>query len=174
MLFLLMTGCLKPAEIPRAEVATPVTVAAVLEYLDSDAVEPWPDEVEAKVTELLAARNLPPTLLDDAVISSWSELRGSRQRLEQLSAGGSGDAALLLLLEAHAEFYSQLNGQYRWTVDVRASLAPTGDLDATAVEEFEVPVFLFQYNEREREALAAAAPGIERELSAMVDRFLGL
>lgn len=171
MMGLSATGCLKPAELPRAEAATPVSVAAVLEYLDTDAVEPWPEEVEARVAEALSARNLPPTVLEDAAIGGWSELRGSRQRMEQIP---SDDAALVLLLESHVEYYSQISGQFRWTVDVRATLAPADDLDAVQVEEFQVPVFLYYYNEREREALEAAAPNIEREVGAMVDRFLGL
>ena len=171
MLMLTLVGCLKPAPVPRVDVATPVAVAAVLEYLDTDAVEPWPDALEAAIAEVLSARNLPPIAVDDTLIESWSALRGSRQRLEAMPADG---AELLLLLETHAEFYSQLSGQFRWTVAVRASIAPSDDRGAATVAEFEVPVFLFQYNEREREALEAAAPNIEREVGALVERFLGI
>ncbi len=170
---LLTLGCIKPAEIPRAAAPTAVAVAAVMEYLDSEKVEAAPEAMSETVSELLAARNLPPTLLDaGAVGADWSTVRNSAQRLGQLPAA-AGDAELVLLVESHAEYYSQLSGQYRWTVDVRASLAPVDDLGAAIVEEFEIPVFLFNYNQREREALEAAAPVLERKLGAMLDQVVG-
>ena len=59
-------------------------------------------------------------------------------------------------------------------MSVRATVASASALDGAISEEFEVPVFLFHYNEREREALEAATPNIERKVGALVEQFLGL
>jgi len=169
MLTSTLSGCLKQAQIPQAAAPTPVAVGAVMEYLDAETVEAVPDALSSAVGDALTARNLPPTLVDAA---SWSDARNSQLRLQQL--GEASDAELLLLLETHAEFFSQLSGQFRWTVSVRATVATSVDLEGAVVEEFEVPVFLFNYNEREREALEAATPTIERKVGGLVEQFLGL
>ena len=166
---MMMTGCLKQAEIPKAAEPTPIAVGAVMEYLDVDTVEAVPDTLSSAVSDALTARNLPPTVVDAA---GWSDARNSQLRLQQLA--GATDAGVVLLLETHVEFFSQLSGQFRWTVNVRATVATVTDLDSAVSEEFEVPVFLFHYNEREREALEAAIPNIERKVGALVEQFLGL
>ena len=166
---LMMTGCLKQAAIPRAAEPTPIAMGAVMEYLDEDTVEAVPEGLSAAISDALIARNLPPTLVDAA---GWSDARNSQLRLQQLA--GASDAGVVLLLETYVEFFSQLSGQFRWTVKVRATVANTNDLDSAVSEEFEVPVFLFHYNEREREALEAAVPNIERKVGALVEQFLGI
>lgn len=168
LLLLNSTACLKQAAPPQAATAAPITVGAVMSYLDVDTIEPAPPAVGEAASRALTERNLPPTVADT---SGWTESRNSRTWLEQLD---TNDSELLLLLETHAEFYSQLNGQYRWTVDVKATLASADDLDSAMVEEFEVPVFLFLYNEREREAVEAASLTIERKVGGMVEQYLGL
>ena len=66
-------------------------------------------------------------------------------------------------------FFSQLSGQYRWTVDTRIVLAAASEPDKQTVSEVQVPVFLPFHHQRESEALVAAIPVIEREMAAMLD-----
>ncbi|MCB9766526.1 MAG: hypothetical protein H6739_42520, partial [Alphaproteobacteria bacterium] len=83
-----------------------------------------------------------------------------------------GDAELLVLVETQVEFYSQMNGRFRWTVSVDLSVAPRDDLAQTVSASFTVPVFLQFHHEQEPEALAQAAPVIERQLGYLLDEVL--
>jgi hypothetical protein len=76
----------------------------------------------------------------------------------------------VVLVEAVARFSTELQGRWRWTVDVVATLDAPGDADVGVA--FAVPVFLTRYQDREGEALVAAVPGIERRLGRAVDVWL--
>ena len=173
LMTLLVTACVKPAPPPQAAAPTTTAIATVVEYMDSTQVAGVPEAFSRSVGDVLAARNLPPRVVPTSQYAEgWARVRSSRHRLEEL-AGMAGDAELLLLVEAHAEYYSQLNGQYRWVVRVNATLSPAGDLDAAQSVAFDVPVFLFFYHEKDLAALESAIPVIERRVAAMVDDYLG-
>jgi hypothetical protein len=75
-----------------------------------------------------------------------------------------------LSVESSARFSSQINGRYRWTVAVTATLTPTGE--PPLIRTFTVPVHLVYYHDKEREALAEAAPLIARQVGDLLDAWV--
>ena len=164
---LLAGGCLPRAAPIQAPTPTPVIVAAVRDNLDSREVSAIPPELAARLTEQLSARQLQPELLSlSSVGEPFSRKRTSSGRLDLLDERGD----LLLLVEAEAQFISQLGGRMRWRVDVRLSL-DDDDMEPI-VSEFSVPVFLLFLHQGPDDALLDAAPIIERNLSHLLDGYL--
>ncbi len=87
--------------------------------------------------------------------------------------GERAAVGLVVLVETRARFYSQIEGRYRWVVDVRAGVAQASDPAVAVVEVFEVPVFLQFEHESEADAVAAAEPVIRRHLARLLRRHLG-
>lgn len=174
LLTLLLAAC-GPKRPPPAAAAnpTPAAVAGVVDRADERAVDPLPKELVARLDAVLQERNLPPhAIADAAVTQAFAGRRTTPQRLAWLAERADG-APLLLLVETEVAFYSQLEGRYRWTVEVHLTIASTSDPGASVTRSFEVPVFLQFHHEREPEALDAAAPVIERRLASLVDAWLG-
>jgi hypothetical protein len=167
-------GCLpKSGEALRAPSPTATSVATVLDYPDKRDVGDVPSELQASIAAVAAAHDLPATIVPGASIAAtFSQTRSTGRRLAEL-AKVAPEASLLLLVEAAPEFYSQLNGRYRWTVNVQVTLAPRAHIEEALTSEFKVPVFLQFYHEKEPEALKAAIPIIERHLSYLLDEYVG-
>ena len=87
--------------------------------------------------------------------------------------GDQVDVGLVVLVETRARFFSQLEGRYRWVVDVRAGVAQASEPGLGVVEVFEVPVFLQFEHENEADAVAAAEPVIRRHITALLRAHLG-
>jgi hypothetical protein len=173
VLGLLLCGCL--ARRPPVQAAHPATVAvaACMGVLTDPAVQPVPAEIDAAVLGLLAARNLrAQPLAPAAFLEPFAARRTTPHRLA-LVAEQAGGAELILLVETTVAFYSEMNGRYRWTVEVDATVSPRDDLSQAFSAHFQVPVFLEHYREREPEALRTAAPLVERRLGALLDAWLG-
>lgn len=154
---LLLGGCIKAEPVVAAAEAVPVAVGSVVASVDGPTVAA-PEAVIRALTEQLALRNLPPTVID--VVGGPT----TTARLGLLA----GTAPVALLVESTARFSSQINGRYRWTIDVVATLAPS-DRAATRVERFTVAVALVYSHEREEAALAEAAPQIARRVGILLD-----
>jgi hypothetical protein len=141
--------------------------------VDSRQVVAAPGALSQSIVETLEARNLPVSLLPaELYVDAFSTQRTTAHRLRHLAELPS-TPELLVLLEATPRFDSQLNGRYRWVVDITLSVAPAQDLDRAQVERFDVPVFLGFHHQRESEALAAAAPVVQRHLGRLLDGYLG-
>ncbi|MFH1463282.1 MAG: hypothetical protein ABIO70_02745 [Pseudomonadota bacterium] len=170
---LMLAGCIsKHAPIQAAHPAT-VAVAASLAVLDDTAIQPVPDGLSSVIGGLLAARNLTARPLDPAsYVAPFATRRTSQHRLTLVAEQAQG-AEFLLLVETTVAFYSQMNGRFRWTVEVEATISPSGDLTQAFSAHFQVPVFLDHVHEKEVEALTAATPMIERRLGALLDAYLG-
>lgn len=167
-----LAGCLARQPIVQAPQPVPVAVATVLGGVESKDLLDVPDDFDQRIDAVVSARNLVPRPVEHASFDvAFSDRRSTAHRLSWLDSA-SGDAGLLLLVEAEARYFSQLNGQYRWTVEVHASLAPAHRLESATTADFEVPVFLQFHHERETEALSAAAPVIERRVGALLDEYL--
>lgn len=153
---------------------TPMDVAFVgaLEPLDDPTVQALPDSVQERLVEQLQARNLRPVAVD---ASTWegafTKGRTTRFRVAHVALGTQ--APLVLVVETFARYGSQLNGRYRWTVQVTASLAPADKPEDAVTSEFSVPVFLQYHHEQEAAAVDAAAPVIERQVGHLLDQVLG-
>jgi hypothetical protein len=148
----LLASCL-PKTAPRANLAGPAVLSVVAPEADPGAQAALTSVLEGK----LSARG--------AQVSTSSE---AAPRFEDLAEGVPADA-LVVQVATRIHFFSQLSGQYRWTVDTRIVLAAAAEPDNQTVSEVRVPVFLPFHHQRESEALVAAIPVIERELAAMLD-----
>ena len=75
----------------------------------------------------------------------------------------------VLIMESKAEFYAQVNGRFRWEVDVKIDI-----FDGTEhiSEELTIPVFHQFHHERQAEALEAALPTLERKLHTLLNKQL--
>ncbi|MBS1152529.1 MAG: glucosyl hydrolase family protein [Myxococcaceae bacterium] len=162
-LLLLLTGCLKTVPQQKAATLTPLTVGWALEGDHSAELVPAPEKLKAQVSEALIVRNL---ALTDA--GALSGVRFTAQRLEALRA--ADPAGWVLLIEARATFFSQLEGRFRWTVSVKltASSKP-GEL---VEDTFSVPALLQFEHEREPQALAAVAGSIAQRAGTLLDGLL--
>ncbi len=167
VLSLLLLGCLKQPAAVQAPEPQPVAVSALLVSVDDGLTAPASDEVLARLSGVIQARNLTPRVIDAAPLAG----RPAQLRLDALSEAAP-DAPLRLLVEASARFFSQMNGQYRWTVEVHLELVPAGQPERALTDRFEVPVFLQFDHEGEPEALLGALPVVERRLGALLDSHL--
>ena len=75
----------------------------------------------------------------------------------------------VLVLESRAEFYAQVNGRFRWEVDVKIDIFDGTDHIS---EELTIPVFHQFHHERQAEALEAALPTLERKVHSLLDKQL--
>jgi len=167
-----LAACIPQRPPVQAPAGHAVAVALLMEQADTGSVAGVPETVRAEIASALGARNLGVSPVElGRFAEAFAIQRLTERRLRYLaSLDVPGD--LLLLVEAHPRFYSQLTGRYRWTVQVRASLARRDAVGDALTTERTLPVFLDYAHEREAEALAAAGPNIAREVGAMVDDFV--
>lgn len=173
LLALLATGCLVKGQVGvSAPPGTEADVAVVYSPLSSEPPQAAPEALDLSVRRTLTARGL---TVNDLDATRWSEAfekrRSPIQRLSVLAE--AGDARVVCVVDTEARFYSQLNGLFRWVVDVDVAVGLSdAPVDATTVH-FSVPVFLRFQHEREAEAIASAVPVIERRVDRVVGEFLG-
>ena len=161
-------ACIKhPAAVTAAEPA-PVALGAVLTGVDDGATTAADAPTLERLSAVVSARGLSPKAASGEVLATkpTSALRVG------LLAEGASPGELLVLVETSARFFSQMNGRFRWTLEVRLTLAPASEPDRAVVDTFEVPVFLQFSHEGEAEALREGLPVIERRLGALLDSYL--
>lgn len=166
LLLVFLMGCLPKNVAVQAAAPSDVALAAVLTEAGGAEVSAVSEAVARGLADVLRARNLNARPAPEAA-AAFSSRRTTVQRLAWLDA--AEDTPMLVLVEAEARFFSQLGGQYRWTVTVSASVQSAGGV---TTDSFEVPVFLSYDHEAEPEALDAALPVIERRLGALLDNTL--
>jgi len=167
---LLWSGCLKTQPTRRLQQETPIAVAIV--HDKGNVLASVPTALETSVRDVLVERNLVPRAIAQPSFEAvFQRKRASRDRFESVSALAA-DASLTLLVETRAQYYSQLNGRYRWTVYVKLSMAKAGETTAGNTASFTVPVLLTFDHQREKEALANAATAIANKLGKEIDDFI--
>jgi hypothetical protein len=164
MLMLTLTACLRPVPVAQAPERTEVELAAVLDSFDDSTVAAPPEALSEVLSPELERRNLVPVSADPALITSFAQIRATDARRAALSK----ETAPVLLVECAPRFSAQVNGRYRWSVEVDLSL---GELPTRS---FVVPVHLLYAHEDEDEAAAEAAPMVARELGRLLDDWLAL
>ena len=173
-IFLLLAGCMAAKHQPvQAPGNLAVSSAACMASLDSTEVQAVPAALEAAMAGLLEERNLlAKPVPASSFLGPFATKRTPQHRLA-LIADVSTDTDLLFLVDTNVAYYSQMNGRYRWTVEVDATISPRSDLSEAFTAQFQVPVFLEHYHEKEAAALEAAVPLLERRLGALLDAYLG-
>ncbi len=170
LLLLGLAACLKSQPVQRLETTQPVAVVVVHDYGSKLGVVP--EALQSNIQSTLSARNLVMQAVPRSQYESeFAAKRTTRDRMRSLSGFG-GNFPLELLVETRAEYFSQLNGRYRWTVYVKFSMAKRGDSAQANVSSFSFPVMLSFDHQRETEALSYAAGSIARKLGQELDDFL--
>lgn len=165
-LLLALSACLPKVPLQRLPTKTPVTVAYVVDPQHLGDVASAPDAVKQAVAQVLAERNLEPA---EVPLAALGGQRLTDARLDALLQA-PGDAPLVVLVEARAQFFSQLDGRYRWEVGLTLSAARRGG--AKAQEKVELPVVLQFDHEREAAAVSAAADEVAARLGTLLDGLL--
>ncbi len=172
LLCCLLVACVSKHQPVQAPSSATVAVAASMSVLDSTEVSGVPDSLAGGIVGLCAERNLQPSAMQPGSFTeAFVSKRTTQHRLAHVAE--STDAELLLLVETTVAYYSQMNGRYRWTIEVDATVSPRDDLSQAFSAHFQVPVFLEHYHEKEAAALDAGIPLLERRLGALLDAYLG-
>ena len=172
-LFLLLSGCIPKHQAVQAPGNLAVSVAASMAMLDSPQITGVPEDLATGLMELCTERNLQPKAVPPASFAEAFASKRTTQHRLALIADVSTDTDLLMLVETTVAYYSQMNGRYRWTIQVDATISPRNDLSQAFSANFQVPVFLEHYHEKEAAALEAGIPLLERRLGALLDAYLG-
>jgi predicted secreted protein len=169
---LFLAGCVSSSAPVAAPPGSRVALAFVVDDPDHREIADAPPPVHRDIGEVFVARGI---AVDEApfdrVQASFRTRRRSEHRLEALAQ--TSQANIVCLVELMPRFFSQLAGRYRWTVQVRATIAERGALDDAIVEDYELPVFLEYTHENETDALERVAPSLARSLRSLVDDFVG-
>ena len=169
----LLAGCLPKTAAVSAPPGATAAVAVVQSPMDSRSVVDAPELLVDTVRDRLDTRGLSPTVLGaDDYADAFERRRSTTHRLSHLSDEVDGER-FVALVETNARYFSQLNGRFRWEVDVVVSLAPDGAPAEATIDDFTVPVFLLFMHQGEREAVEAAASDIDRHLDRAISEFLG-
>lgn len=163
----LLASCVTRTPPVKLPSPTPVAVAYVLDFGDTRPPVLPAEELRARVGAALGERNLTVT---EVPPSGWERTRDTPRRLEQVAAL-AGTAAHVLLVETRVQFYSQLSGQWRWTVTTRATLGRRDALKDAVSVDLEYPALLYYHHEREQEALAAVAKVVAYRVGVLADTF---
>ncbi len=163
---------LKPAV--QAPEGTSVALAAVVDAAEGCCeTAAFPAAAAARVAAPLSSRRLEVRTVtgDGSLLEAFATKRSSGARLAAL-AKQAGDAEWIALVEAKAEFYSVLNGRYRWIVTATGGIAPRDRVDQVRGFGIDIPVFLDFDHEKEEQAVEAAAARIATEIGRVADDLL--
>ena len=150
-------------QVPPKKATSPISiqVLAVQDNVLSRNSSKVPPALLQTLKSELSLANIQPNIVE--LPSSFQSIRQTEQRLEQLSAP-------VLLIETQAEFFSQLEGRFRWTVSCKLTLM--ADDKGVLVREFNTPVFHQFHHEREAEAILAAEEVIRQQLRGLIEDYL--
>jgi len=162
LIFSIFLSCLKQTELSKAASAVELSTIAVIDDLQAQQSIPLPKELQESINKTLSSRNINSSLLP--IPTSFQEQRLSEQRLKTIERYPT------LLIETKALFYSQLNGRFRWEVQLHLTLAHSAD--QRLQRQRTIPVFHQFHHQREEEALLAAETTILREMNLLIDDYL--
>jgi glycosidase len=170
---LMLSGCLKQAKtVTRVLTPVPVDLAWVVDLEEASVPADPPAALQEAGSEMLAARNLQPTLHD---AEDWAATFG-RQRASSLRMAWldqqAPEGGLLALVELRPYYDNTSQGRYRWIVAVRATVAPANAPERELDVQFEVPVFLRFIHQGADQAMAEARLDIVRRLARLIDGVL--
>ncbi len=139
-----------------------VYIVSSLDKLDTRESNPIPASMQEKIVSAMKKRGVQAKSLQ--FVQSYADRRNSEQRIKLF------DERPLLLVETQAQFFSQLEGRFRWTVDVQFHLIAVDG--TTYMRKFSIPVFHQFHHQREQESLEAAEGQIVRKLEGLLDDYV--
>ena len=153
VLISLLIACLKPQTVVQSSQPVELPSVFALQMQDS---EPMPTEVQKRLEEIAKIHNVTIQPLSFP------------QNIDALSRDDS-EQNPLLIIDTQAIFYAQVNGRFRWEVNVDLVLR---DGDVQLEKTITIPVFHQFHHQREAECLEAALPTLERELHSLLNTYL--
>ncbi len=165
-----LVACMKVKPPVQARVAAEVATTVNLATVDRARARLVPPAMTQALSTALAAHNLQPVSLDAP--ASFETRRTTAHRLQWLAEQAS-TSPHLLLVETTAIRYGEIQGRYRWAVDVTLTMAPQSAQDSPTEAHFSVPVYLQHAHHDAQQALRAAAPSIARHTRRLVNDYLG-
>ncbi|MEW6434552.1 MAG: alpha-amylase family glycosyl hydrolase [Myxococcota bacterium] len=159
-------GCIPKVPKQRLAARAKVAVVYVVDPSRTTGVESPPDALKQAVAKALDERNLEVVELPLDVLGGQLL---TDARLEGVKRA-AGDAPFVMLVEQRVTFFSQLDGRYRWEVGTNLTAQRIGG--ATARDPFELPVVLLYDHERQKEAIAQAAPDVATRAGVLMDGLL--
>ncbi len=163
---MLVLACIPRIPVQRLETPTKIAVAYVVDPSFSGEATTAPDKLKAAVNAVLAERNLEPVELPLEVVKG---AKLTDTRLAAMRAANT-EAPFLLLVELRVQFFSQLDGRYRWEVGATTTAERRGG--AQVRDPFEVPIVLMYDHEKHAAAIVAASSDIASRLSVALDGIL--
>ncbi|RMG17297.1 MAG: hypothetical protein D6729_09385 [Deltaproteobacteria bacterium] len=153
---------------PRAPAGTALTVGVVQDGREPRAAPP---ALRRALEEALSARGIEVRWAGRrGWLPELGRVRATSARLAALAAGAQTEA--VLLVEVAPSFYSQMNGRYRWSVGLRATWAPKGDLARSVWRDAEFAAHLRYDHEREEAAVTAVAGRAAALVGGLLDDVL--
>ncbi|MBL8949149.1 MAG: glycosyl hydrolase, partial [Myxococcaceae bacterium] len=156
-----LAGCL--TKVPPQQLAQQAPIAIAFAVDDLEAA---PEPFKARLYEVLDKRNLLPREVPSSVVTAQ---RLTSQRFEALRAA-AGDAPFLLLVEVRAQFFTQMEGRFRWTVAVKFTAARAGDPSTSDAADF--PAVLLFEHQKHVDAINEVAEFVASRLAPLVDGLL--
>lgn len=162
----LSLGCLP--KVPRQRLAEQAKIGVGYIVDPSASGAPWapPDALKVALAAELADHNLEVV---EVPLEALSRQRLTDARFDALKKA-SPELPFVLLVEQRVQFFSQLDGRYRWEVGTTLTVARADG--ATARDPFEIPVILLYDHEKEAEAISSAAPDIAARVGVLMDGVL--
>ncbi len=165
-LLVMSVGCIPRVPQQRLGARARIAVAYVVDPGNSGAATSAPDALKQKVAAELDARNLEVV---EVPVASLNGQRLSDARYEALRTA-SAEAPYLLLVEQRVQFFSQLDGRYRWVVST--SITGGKKVGPGSRDPFELPILLMFEHEKEPEAIVEAAGDVATRAGALLDGVL--
>lgn len=161
---LILLACIGHHAPEMAEAGATLRLVSVVDSVANADVAAGPAALDLALAKQLSLRGIAVGPFDTSTaLKSFSDHRDTRARLNSLPDPQSPT----LLVETVPSYYSEMNGKYRWTVHVVVSISPS-----EYSKDFDVPVFLQFYHEREDAAVASATPVIAQHTAQLLDAWL--
>ena len=171
LLLLALAAC-APKTAPVTDTTSrPTTLAALQVPLDTGIVRDAPPAFVDGLTQALASRGLAATSLQATELPEGFDTRRAAAFRGVALAEGAGQP--VVLVEAVARYFSPLNGQFRWEVEVTATVADPALPEGVVSKTFTVPVFLRFQHQDEADAIAMSTAVVQRRVAKLVDAALG-
>ena len=163
---MVLISLLWACSINKAPLKSPVPqdlyMISSLDQLDTRASIPIPAPLQKAITNKITERGLQIKTL--TINDRYSSQRNSGLRAKLYTKRP------LLVVETQAQFFSQLEGRFRWTVEAQISLHASGG--EVFQKTLSIPVFHQFHHQREKESLEAAQEQILRSLDRILDDYI--
>jgi hypothetical protein len=160
-------GCIRPEPAPAPAAQHPVAAVLVLEDARGKPVAA-PAILHEELVRALEHEGLQPRWSNEAV--DLGRLGSTPARVRWLAARHSG--ASVMLIEARVRFFNEVEGRFRWDVDVKATAFDGARIDDAVTSAFDAPAILNFPHQGETDALSYAAVPIAREIAELGALFL--